>query len=119
MNIETLSALPMSAKGMMDPIQKVNKQAVSTFEKLATQQLDSLGVYLALGINQLKAAVKVKDMDSLRDFISKQRDAINAVAKRLSGDADASIKVGAEFVAALQGTGIEAVKTTTEKTAAA
>jgi len=119
MNTETLSALPTSAKAMLEPIQKVNQQAVATFEQLAAHQLDSLRAYSELGLGQLKAAIEVKDLEGLRDLVSKQKDALRAVGERLWEDTSAVAKMGVEFVAEAQRAGVQAPRTAPAKMTAA
>ena len=95
---ETLSALTGPAQGVLEPIQKLSRQAVITVEQLAARQLDSLKTYADLGVGNIKAAAEVRDIESLQAFMSKQTDVVRSVADRFVADAKAVAEMGVDFI---------------------
>lgn len=102
MMIETLSTLTDPAKGVLEPIQKLNQAAVASAEKLTARQIASLTTYSKLGLSQLRAAAEVKDVEGLRTLMSEQKDVLTEFGKRLWADTKAVAEMGAEFVAEAQ-----------------
>lgn len=109
MMTETLSSLTDPAKGMLEPVQKLNQEAVSTVEKLAAHQIESLKTYTALGVSQLKAAAEVKNVEGLRDLMSKQTDTLKQFGECLMSDFKAIFEMGTEFVSKATKVGAEPV----------
>lgn len=95
---KTLSALTDPTKGLLEPVHKLNRQAITAIEKVAAYQVDSLTTYSRLGINQLKAAAEVRDVEGLKNLLSKQTDVLREVGDRLMSDFKACFQVGADFV---------------------
>lgn len=90
----TLSSLTEPAKGVLEPIRKLNQQAVVNMGRLAAGQIDSLKLYSDLGIGQLKAAAAVRDLEGLQALLSQQRDVLRKATDRLVADARAFVEMG-------------------------
>ena len=95
---KTLSALTDPTKGLLEPAHKLNRQAITAVEKMAAYQIDSLKTYSRLGVSQLKAAAEVRDVEGLRNLLSKQTDVLREVGDRLMSDFKALSQIGADFV---------------------
>ncbi len=107
---ETLSALTKPTKGVLEPVQELNQQAIATIEKLAAHQIDSLKAYTELGVNQLKAAAEVRDVEGLQNLLSKQTDVLRKVGDRLMSDFKAISQMGTNFVSQSTKVGPKAAK---------
>lgn len=103
MNTNILSTMTEQSKNMMAVAQELNSLAVAEVEKLAALQLATLQNYSVLGINQLKGAAAVNDLDSLKVYLSKQPELLKSVGEKMVADAQALTKIGVEF-------GVEAQK---------
>jgi phasin family protein len=106
--IETFSALTKPTQGLLEPVQKLKHHAVSTVEKLATHQLESLKTYSDMGVNQLKAAAEVKDIDGLQNFMSKQTDVLRALGERMLSDITTIAQLNVDFLSQATKVGAEA-----------
>lgn len=113
---ETFSALTESTKGVIEPAQKLNREAVATVQKLAAHQIDSLKAYSDLGVSQLKAAAEVKDMEGFQHLVAKQRDVLQAFRECLMSDFKAIAQMGVDFVSRANKIGAEAVPPLLAKT---
>jgi len=102
---ETLSALTEPTKGMLEPVQRLNQEAVWTVEQLAAHQIESLKTYSALGLTQMKAAAEVKDVGGLKDLMSEQTGVLKQFAECLVSDFKAIFEIGKEFLAEAQNVG--------------
>ena len=108
---ETLSALTEPTKGVLEPVQKLNQQAIVSVEKLAAHQIESLKTYSELGVSQLKAVAQVKDVEGLQNLLSMQTDFLRKVGDRLMLDFKEIFRLGADIVSQSTKAGAETVKT--------
>jgi phasin family protein len=106
---ETLSALTKPTQGLLEPVQKLKHHAVSTVEKLAAHQLESLKTYSDTGVGQLKAAAEVKDIDGLQNFMSKQTDVLRALGEQVLSDLTATAQLGVDFLSQATKVGAKAI----------
>ena len=109
---DTLSALSVPTKDVLEPAHKLNQQAIAAVEKLVAYQIDSLKAYSELGVSQLKAAVEVRDIEGVKNLLSNQIHVIKEFGKRLMTDYKAIFQMGADFVS-------QSTKVTTETAKAA
>lgn len=107
---QTLSALTNPKKGVLEPVHKLNQQAIAALEKLAAHQIDSLKVYSELGVSQLKAVVKVKDVEGLQNLLSNQTDILKKVSDRLIFDFKEIFQLGADIVSQSKKSDVATVK---------
>lgn len=98
MTTETLSALTKSTNAMLEPVLKLNQEAVATFEKLTARQIDCLKTCSDLGMSQLKVAAEVKDIEGLQHLLSKQTDVLRELGECFVSDFKALSEMGADFV---------------------
>lgn len=119
MIIKTLSALTKPTQSVLEPVQKLNQNAVAAVEKLAAHQLESLKTYSDMGVSQLKAAAEVKDSDGLQNFMFKQTDVLRAFGERVLSDITAVARVGVDFLSQATKVGAEAAPVAPAKPKAA
>ncbi len=119
MIIETVSALTEPTKRILEPVQKLNQQAVATVEKLAAHQLESLKTYADIGVSQLKAAAEMKDIEGLQNFVFKQSDVLRAFGECVISDIKAVTEAGVGFFSQATKVGAKATRVAPVKTKAA
>lgn len=94
--------LTAQAEKMIGPVREINEVAVDKTEKLMKLQLSALENYTKLAISHWRAALEVKDADSMKEFVGKQRDYVEAVAEKAAKDASAMMELGNDYVAQIQ-----------------
>lgn len=107
---DTLSALSVPSKDVLEPAHKLNQQAIAAVEKLVAYQIDSLKAYSELGVSRLKAAVEVRDVEGLKNLLSNQTDVLKEFGEHLMTDYKAIFKMGADFVSKSTKVGTETAK---------
>jgi len=75
------------AKSMYAPLTKLNTLMVDNMEKMTEFQLSTIKSYADLSIEQMKKAVEIKDVESLRTFSSAQAEVASTVNKKIMEDA--------------------------------
>ncbi len=78
---------------------QVNRVAVANLEKLTRFQLAALRSYTELGLEQLRAASEVSDLQGLQDFYTRQWEMAGTLNQKLLDDARALADLGAGFKA--------------------
>ena len=81
----------------LTPMVKANQLAIANLEKLVTLQRDALGIYMDLGLKQLKAATEISDLAGLKDFYASQLKAANTVRQQVIHDVKALTELGTDF----------------------
>lgn len=97
-----LDNLKRGVGSFLPSIGDVGKISVEAYERLVAQEIDSLQYYSKLGIEQMKAAVSIKDYDSAQSFVVKQVDLIGRIGKRLVEDGRAVAEIGKAVSAELK-----------------
>ena len=116
---ETLSALTKPTEGVLEPVQKLNQQAVAAVQKLAAHQLRSLKTYSELGVGQLKAAAEVRDVEGLQTLMSKQTDVVRELGERIWADTKELAQMGVDFATEAKKIGSQAAPAAAAKAKAA
>ncbi|HRD50206.1 MAG: phasin family protein [Candidatus Competibacter sp.] len=78
--LETPQALP-------EPLIKVNRLFIGNMENILIFQMNALKSYLDIGINQLRAAAEITDLESLQDFCKRQAEIAQTMQRKLMNDA--------------------------------
>lgn len=97
MIIETLSALTEPTQRVFEPAQKFKQHAVSSIEKLASYQLQSLKRYSDITVSQLKAVAEIKDSEDLQNFLLNQTNVLRAFHDSALSDITAVAQVGIDL----------------------
>jgi phasin family protein len=99
MNNEAFRA---QAETMIGPVREINQVAADKTEKLVKLQVSALQSYAKLAISHWRAALAVKDLDSMKEFAGKHREYVEAVAEKAAKDVSAVMELGNDYVAEVQ-----------------
>ena len=103
-----------------EPVREINALALENVEKLLDIQLKSINDTARLGVDRLKAAVDIKDIDSLKKYFTDQTETVKSLGERFVKDTQTALEIGASYTDKVQQIVTESVKPdTTAKTAAA
>lgn len=80
-----------------DPVLKANRLFIENIEKMLLFQMNSLKTYFDIGINQLRAAAEITDLESLRDFCKCQAEIAQTMQCKLLNDARVMINMANRF----------------------
>lgn len=94
--LETPQILP-------EPVVKTNKLLVENLEKMMVFQMNALKSYLDIGLNQMRAAAEITDLQSLQDFCKRQAEIAQTVQQKLMNDAKAMSDMTNRFKAEMDG----------------
>lgn len=87
---------------VLAPAQKFNALVVANVEKLVQFQLAAVETYSQIGLQQLRAALEVRDPQSLQAYVSNQQQVAKVVGEKLANDAKALAGLGQAFGAEVQ-----------------
>jgi phasin family protein len=76
------------------PVRELNKLAIANTEKLLDMQIASMKNYSALGLTQWKAALEVRDVATLQDFLARQGEVFQQVSDKMVSDFKAVSEMG-------------------------
>lgn len=88
--METPQALPES-------VIRVNKLFIENLEKMLVFQMNSLKIYFDIGINQIRAAAEITDLESLQDFCVRQAEIAQTLQRKLLNDARLMSEMATRF----------------------
>lgn len=92
-----INAFAEQAKTMYAPLTKFNELMVQNMEKMTEFQLNTIKSYAELSIDQMKKAVEVKDVESLRTFSTSQVEVASNVNKKIMEDAKTLSDMATDF----------------------
>lgn len=67
-------------------------------EKLMATQYDTAKAYAEIGLNQVRAALDIKDAEGLRSYVEGQQQAAKDFSERLKSDTEKVVSLNQEFV---------------------
>lgn len=108
--LETPPALP-------EPLIRANKLFIENVEKLLVFQMNSLKAYFDIGINQLRAAAEITDLESLQDFCKRQAEIAQTLQRKLINDVRIMSNMAARFKTEMDGLTQTTVEATLPKAA--
>jgi phasin family protein len=117
MNKEIFPTLVEQTNKAFAPVQELNRSVVDNTEKLVALQISSVQSYYSLGFSLLRAALEVKDAETLQAYIAKQNELVKSAGEKFVGDAKAVAELGRDFSAKAQELSEESVKAVTPKAA--
>ena len=92
-----IDSMSTGAHRLTAPISSLNKTAIDNLAKVAELQF-SMAKYLAdVGINQLKAATQVNNLESARSFATKSIELAGQVNKKFLDESQQFLCLGTEF----------------------
>ncbi len=86
-----------SPPALPNPLIKANKLFIENLEKMLVFQMNSMKSYFDIGINQLRAAAEISDLESLQDFCARQAEIAQTVQRKLLNDARIMADMAARF----------------------
>ena len=94
--LETPQVLPA-------PVIKTNQLLVESMEKVMVFQMNALKSYLDIGLNQMRAAAEITDLQSMQDFCKRQAEIAQTVQQKLMNDAKAMSDLATRFKIEMDG----------------
>ena len=98
----TPEAYTAQAEKLIRPVREIHAAAVDQTGKLVKMQISALQSYAEFAITHWRAALEVKDPDSMKDFAVKHREFVETVAEKAARDARSVIELGNDCTAAVQ-----------------
>lgn len=89
--------LEKAPPALPEPVLKANRLFIENVEKMLIFQMNSLKTYFDIGINQLRAAAEITDLESLQDFCKRQAEIAQTVQSKLLNDARVMANMAARF----------------------
>lgn len=84
------------------PFKELNNVAVQNVEKLVDLQLKALEENTKVGLEQLKNAAAINDLDGLKSYIDSQTEISKQVAERTVQDTRAVVELGNAYTNEVQ-----------------
>jgi phasin family protein len=110
-NAMTIKAFaPVSVETLFVPFQTISNLAAEKAGKLADIQLTALETYLAVGINQCKAAAAVHSPEDFQTLAGKQQELFKLLGEKALVDMQQIMLLGSEFGAQVQNVVLESSK---------
>lgn len=81
------------------PVSKINKAMLDNIGDLIELQSQSFSAYADLGINQAKAALEIRDTESLSAFFQQQNEVAETIQTQFKGDMSKLGDIGNKTVA--------------------
>ena len=104
----------------LEPVREINTLALENVEKLLDIQLKSINDTTRLGVEQLKSASDIKDVDGLKKYFTDQAELVKSLGERFVKDTQAALELGTSYTDKVQQIMTETIKPETiMKTAAA
>lgn len=84
------------------PVRKFNALVVDHLEKFAQFQIEAARSYSDLSLEQLRAALTVKDAASLKRYVDEQGKVAEALGRKFSADAETLVGLSKDFTVEVQ-----------------
>ncbi|KAB7627210.1 phasin family protein [Alkalilimnicola sp. S0819] len=84
------------------PVKQFNSLVVDHMDKLTQFQLDAAQSYAELGMQNLRAALEVKQPQDLQQYVGQQKSVAETVSKKLNDDATTLVALNKGFVEGVQ-----------------
>lgn len=79
------------------PVQELNALSVDNVEKIVSLQIKRMEENTKIGVEQLKAAAAVKDVDGLKDYLSNYAEALRQISEHTVEDMRTVFDLGNAF----------------------
>jgi phasin family protein len=97
MVIDLFSKALKTPQVLPDPLVKANKLFAENLEKMLKFQMNALKSYLDIGLNQMRAAAEITDVQSFQDFCKRQAQIAQTVQYKMLNDMRAMSDMNARF----------------------
>ena len=85
---EFMESLTEQAASFLSPVSELNKLVLNNLGELVDIQSQAVSNYAELGIGQAKAALEIRDSDSLSAFTQQQSEVAETVQAQFKGDTE-------------------------------
>ena len=99
---EELSAMNVQTEKYLEPVKEMNALALENVEKLLDIQLKSINDTTRLGVEQLKSAADIKDIDGLKQYFTNQAELVKSLGERFVKDTQAALELGTSYTDKVQ-----------------
>jgi phasin family protein len=86
----------------MTPVREINALAVENLEKLFDIQMKYVGDSAKIGIDQMKTASAITDMEGLKSYMSQQAEVSKQLTERAITDGRAVLELGNSYTTSVQ-----------------
>ena len=90
------------AEKYIAPVQELNALAIENIEKLVNIQVKRFEETAKVGVEQLKAAAAVKDVDGIKDFFTSYAEAVRSLSEKTIEDVRAAFELGNSYTSEAQ-----------------
>jgi phasin family protein len=97
MQEDLINTLSEQFKNQYQPWAQLSSFWINNLEKITDFQLSTINTYSKLGLEQMKKAIAIKDMDDLQDFASAQTSAAETLNKQLVEDGKVLTEITQDF----------------------
>lgn len=97
MVVDLFSKALETPQTLSEPLVRANKLFAANVEKIVVFQMNALKSYLDIGLNQLKAAAEITDIESMQDFYKRQTEIAQTVQQKLMIDAKVMSDMATRF----------------------
>lgn len=105
---------PIPVETLLAPFQTISTLAAEKASKLANIQLSALETYLAVSINQCKAAAAIHSPEDFQNLANKQAELVKLLGEKALVDFQQVMLLGQEFGAGVQSAVLESSKAAVE-----
>ena len=97
MNDKIYESFADQTKLMFGPLMQINQTFVSQLEKITEFQIESIRSYSEIGLNRLKSAMEVKDLQTGQNFAKNEMEFITNINEKMIEDAKRLADIGNDF----------------------
>ncbi len=83
---------------LVAPVQELNVLTIKNIEKLAELQLKTIEENTNIGLESLKAAIGVKDLDGWKDYLTAQTEVANGIAEGMVANVSTVAELGQDYI---------------------
>jgi len=97
MQEDLINTLSEQFKNQYQPWAQLGSFWVDNLERITNFQLNTINSYSKLGLEQVKKAIAIKDMDDLQDFANAQTSAVDTLNQKLVEDGKVLTEITQDF----------------------
>ena len=83
---------------LVAPVQELNVLNIKNIEKMAELQLKTVEENTNIGLETLKAAINVKDLDGWKDYITAQTEVAKEIAEGMVANVSTFAELGQAYI---------------------
>ena len=102
MSDNLIESISSGTKNIITPLNNLNRTAIENLSKIAELQFSTAKYLADIGINQLKAAAEIDNLDSARSFATNSLELARQVNKKLLDDSQKLFSLSSGFKGEIQ-----------------